>query len=214
MATLADDLAIDLETLSTRYDGAVLAIGAVAFNRDTGKVLNEFYTEIDINQSVRCGHVDGSTVAWWLRQGEVAKAMFTDDSEALKKKIPLGTALHGFTNFVRSNCNFMVRAWGNGATVDITLLEHAFVHGGVGLTPPWNYKRIRDLRTLVDDAEVVGGVRVDLGIGTVGTKHNALDDARWAAKVITAAHKVLTSHSSVKPTKPTAKKSEVKDDDY
>lgn len=213
MAALADDLAIDLKSLSPRFDGALLAIGAVAFNRDTGKMLDEFYMEIDINQSVRCGYVDGSTIAWWLRQGDVAKAMFSDDSEALKKKIPLGTALHGFTNFVRSKCNFNVRAWGNGATMDITLLEHAFVNGGVGLTPPWQYKRIRDLYTLVDAAEVVGGFD-KASIKTVGTTHNALDDARWTAQVITAAHKVLAQHSSVKPSKPAAKKVEVKDDDY
>ena len=182
------DVSIDLETLGTRYNAPILSIGAVPFNRDTGKLGPAFYQEIEIESAIKAGRVSGSTVAWWVRQGNDAKRLFADDEEARKRKMHIASALLNFTTFVRSLGT--PRPWGNGATFDVTIIEHAIDQGSVGLEPPWVYWNIRDVRTIVDAAESLVGGKKD-SVKQVGVHHNALDDATYQAHLVIEAWKAL-----------------------
>lgn len=173
---MANDFSIDLETLGSKYNAPVLAIGIAAFNRDTGKVGPTHYVEIEIADAMRNGLLTASTLVWWMSQSDSARQVFTKPS---KNKLPLKTALQSTGDFLRGVGKGVPTVWGNGSSFDITILEHAFDVAGEGLEPPWSFWNIRDMRTAVDMA----GVKTK-DYPRVGTHHNALDDAVFQAEVI------------------------------
>jgi hypothetical protein len=198
-------LSIDLETLGNRFDAPILSIGAVAFCLETGKQDSTFYQEVHIDSAIRSGHVSGDTLQWWMSQSEAARAIFKKETDPQNsRKMHLSSALQNFGTWCRSRKDMIQYPWGNGSTFDITILDHAFAKGSVGLEPPWAqfYWNIRDMRTLIDTAEQIAGFKKDL-IKRDGVHHNALDDAAHQAKVIAAAWQALRGGKSAtaKPAK-------------
>lgn len=170
-----DHFSIDLETLGTRYSAAILSIGAVQFDPQTGALGREFYKEVDLASAIKSGSITASTLEWWVRQSEKAREVFQNKPS----KVPLAQALDELTSWLRSSA-MAPKVWGNGATFDISILEHAYDHGCVGLKEAWHFTNIRDCRTILD---VSGLLHPDYPPAT-GTHHNALDDARWQAQLI------------------------------
>ena len=198
MSTKYPDCAFDLETLSTRVDAAIVSYGAVWFDRATGKIGPSIYHEIDFRSAVKNRHVDGDTVAWWVRQ-DAAKDLFSVDAKSLQAKMPLATALHALINGWREYADHDCRPWGNGSSFDISILEHAYEHGAVGMQHPWRatFNRVRDARTWFDAAAFHGfDVKT---VKVVGTKHNALDDAKWLAQAIIEATRFIVPGAKGKP---------------
>jgi len=154
---------IDIETLGLEPGCIVLSIGAVTF--DKNGVHEEFYCNIDMKSCDKVGlDVDVNTLQWWLEQGEEAQS-------CLIGGIPLETALNQFTKFyVENGCS---EIWANSPAMDCSVLEKAYE--AVGLEEPWNYDEERDYRTL----EILGSTP-DI---KKGVAHNALDDAKYQAKV-------------------------------
>lgn len=175
----SNDFSVDLETLGTRYNAAILSIGVVQFDINTGTLGAEFYREIDIDSAIKAGRVTGSTLAWWARQAEAAKRVFGE-----KDKTPLAVALDEMRAWMLKNSTDP-RPWGNGASFDITILEHAYDNGAVGLKEPWRYTKVRDMRTIMDYADAATQPKRS------GTHHNALDDARHQALCIAAVHRSI-----------------------
>lgn len=166
-------ISIDLETLKARYDAAILSIGAAVIDLDTGKMGETFYREISLSTAMKSGSVSADTLCWWVGQSEKAKRIFTGEG----KKTPLSVALDELRTFVLKHPGATV--WGNGSSFDISILEYAYDHGCVGLSEPWAYWDVRDMRTIVDAA----GVKAK-DFARVGVHHNALDDAVFQAQVI------------------------------
>ena len=55
---------IDLETMSTSANAAIVAIGACTFDRDFG-VDDKFYVSVDLETCIKKGFgIDGSTIMW------------------------------------------------------------------------------------------------------------------------------------------------------
>lgn len=176
------DFSIDIETLDTKPTSAILSIGCVAFKIATAKIVDFYYAEIDIDSALQYGSVSGSTLSWWMRQNHDAKQVFNEDG--LKRS--LNNALSELNSHILTVTNRAaveakgIHVWGNGSSFDISILDHAYAHCGIGQV--WDFRKVRDMRTLVDETEF----DVTL-IPSVGTHHNALDDAEWQAKVISAA---------------------------
>ncbi len=72
------DIMIDLETLATSPDAAILTIGAVKFD-PFGDDINEpncdkFYVKVDLDSCDRIGLVThDDTIAWWANQSKEAQ---------------------------------------------------------------------------------------------------------------------------------------------
>lgn len=177
-----DHFSIDLETLGTRYNAPVISIGVVQFDPDTGKLGATFYREIDIDSAIKAGKVSGSTLAWWAQQTDKARRVFGD-----KNKVSLATALDELSTWLRGMA-VTPKVWGNGAGFDITILEHAYENGCVGLKEAWHYTNVRDMRTLVEAARL-GDAEWPK---REGVHHNALDDATYQAKVISACRMTIS----------------------
>ncbi|HEA6330166.1 TPA: 3'-5' exoribonuclease [Escherichia coli] len=171
-----DHLMIDLETMGKNPDAPIASIGAVFFDPQTGEIGPEFSKIIDMDT---CGGtVDISTIKWWLKQSrEAQSAILTDE-------IPLDDALLQFREFIDENSGeSFVQVWGNGANFDNVILRRSYERQEIPC--PWRYTNDRDVRTMV-----ALGLVMDFDARNVitfeGERHNALHDARYQAKYVSA----------------------------
>jgi len=165
---------IDLETLGTKPNSVFIALGACQFEPSTGELGHSIYQRIDWNSAMQSELVvDADTIKWWMRQSDAARLELIEEGDQLN------CALDVFKDWLTNNC----KVWGNGATFDISILEHAYKHNA-----PWKYWNVRDVRTVVDLAH--GIVEKD-DINFDGTAHNALDDATHQAKYVSAMWQAL-----------------------
>jgi hypothetical protein len=184
------DISIDLETLGNRSDAPILSIGATAFNRHTGKLSATYYTLVDMDDALRHGRIRASTLKWWMQQDDAART-YVFGSKPNLEPVSLYEALRGLNDYVRAQpANVCV--WGNGSSFDISILEHAFDSvadtSHLGFGEEWKFWSVRDMRTIVDAA--------DLGKGAIpfeGTAHHAGDDSRHQAKVIAKCLQVINN---------------------
>ena len=172
---------LDLETMGTRPDAPIIAIGAVAFVSPTqltglegakseipGQVVASFYANVDLQSAVTTGAtIDPSTVMWWLKQSDEARAAF--DAKGVDILTALGQFSEWFAAHAGDSCDGV---WGNGASFDNVILSESYKR--VGMTPPWPFWKDRCYRT-------VKSMYPDVPMERDGTHHNALDDARSQA---------------------------------
>lgn len=160
-------VSLDLETLATRPDGAILCIAAAARlpNGDVAKFISYCNLQSQDNRIVEQGTVD-----WWRSQGQLFHDTIAQCEEAESLAHGLYDLSDWYTNL--GNDNDRLYPWGNGANFDIAFLEHAFKEQDVPC--PWAFWTARDLRTLKDVTQRLGKYET---VERVGTHHNALDDA-------------------------------------
>lgn len=158
-----EDVMLDLETMSTSANAAIVSIGACKFDIDFG-ITDKFEVVIDLQSCIkREFDIDGNTINWWLKQSDEARKNIT------KKGVDIKDALIQFHTFLgREN----VRIWGNGADFDNAILANAFRK--FGNYKPWNYGLNRCFRTIKASFH-------NIEVEKVGTHHKALDDAMYQA---------------------------------
>lgn len=178
---------LDLETLGTRPNSVIASIGAVFFNPSGDGIHDEdcFYVRIDIESCVEAGLVmDPSTILWWLQQSQEAR-----DSTFGGQKYPLEQALGQFSDFLRRSKDLKnVRIWGNGSDFDNVILGSAYK--ALGYRPPWSYGKNRCFRTVNSMLHPKGIIMPT----RTGTHHNALDDAKYQARVLQA---IVSAHQLI-----------------
>ena len=163
------DVMIDLETLATSPDAAILTIGAVKFDPFGLDVEftndDKFYVKVDLDS---CNNlnltVSEDTINWWATQSKDAK----EEAFSQVGRIPIEDAFIDLYKF----CWGASRVWSNGAAFDVVICETIFkrIHKAI----PWNFWQVRDVRTMFD-----------LGINPerpAVTAHNALADAEAQAR--------------------------------
>ncbi|HDJ0423282.1 TPA: 3'-5' exoribonuclease [Escherichia coli] len=169
-------LMIDLETMGKNPDAPINALAGKFFDPATGEMGPEFSKTIDLETSG--GVIDRDTIKWWLKQSrEAQSAILTDE-------IPLDDALLQLREFIDENSGeFFVQVWGNGANFDNFILRRSYERQGIPC--PWRYTNDRDVRTMV-----ALGLVMDFDARSVitfeGERHNALHDARYQAKYVSA----------------------------
>ncbi|EQT96393.1 exonuclease VIII [Escherichia coli HVH 194 (4-2356805)] len=169
-------LMIDLETMGTNPDAPINSIGGKFFDPETGEMGPEFSKTIDLDTAG--GVIDRDVIKWWLKQSrEAQSAILTDE-------IPLDDALLQLREFIDENSGeFFVQVWGNGANFDNVILRRSYERQGIPC--PWRYCNDRDVRTIVELGKTLNfDARTDIPFD--GERHNALDDARYQAKYVSA----------------------------
>ena len=158
---------VDLETMGTSADAAIISIGAVAFDPERKQWTHKFYCPVDLETSVQAGmRIDPGTVVWWMRQSDEARA-------AVQGGDPLAEALQKFSNFVAAVQNTPDEAvciWGNGSDFDNVILATAYRL--LGHEQPWKFWNNRCYRTVKNLWDPMGQ-----HFERKGAHHNALDDA-------------------------------------
>lgn len=165
---MAKNVMVDLETMGNGNNAAITAIGAVAFT-DEGEMLGTFYMPVSLESSVMEGGViDASTVIWWMKQSDEARAEFTT-----KTTVGIIDALLAFEEYWEDIAGDDGIIWGNGATFDNVILASAYSR--IGMKAPWTYRNSLCYRTLKNIHSDV------LPDENVGVHHNALHDAEYQA---------------------------------
>ncbi|EIL3320373.1 3'-5' exoribonuclease [Escherichia coli] len=169
-------LMIDLETMGKNPDAPIISIGAIFFDPQTGDMGPEFSKTIDLDTAG--GVIDRDVIKWWLKQSrEAQSAIMTDE-------IPLDDALVQLREFIDENSGeFFVQVWGNGANFDNVILRRSYERQGIPC--PWRYCNDRDVRTIVELGKAID-FDARTAIPFEGERHNALDDARYQAKYVSA----------------------------
>jgi hypothetical protein len=177
------DVMIDLETLATSSDAAILTIGAVKFD-PFGKDLQEpamdtFYVKVDIDSCDALGLATSEdTIAWWAQQEQAAQ----DEAFNPDGRIHIKDAFDQLYKF----CWGARRVWSNGAGFDIVICENVFKK--LQKAVPWSFWQVRDVRTAFD-----------LGINPHRPpvlKHHALEDAWNQAVGIQNVYNTLRSSTT------------------
>lgn len=166
------DIMLDLETAGQGPDAAIVAIGAVQFDRDAGIIGERFYAPVDLASAVAAGGIiDPSTVTWWLRQSDAARGELT------RPALQIGSALDTFDVWLQRMGVRDLHVWGNGAAFDNVILAGAYKR--FGRPVPWQFWNDRCYRTMKSLYPAVTLERT-------GTHHNALDDAEHQARHLLA----------------------------
>lgn len=167
------DIMVDLETLDTRPSSIILSIGACKVNWGGDfEPTHDFYRIISVESCKEVGLTESaSTRAFWNGQPEEARKVFTDPNVSLLQ------GLSDFANYLRTFGVSKVKLWGNGSDFDNVILTHAY--DKLGLNAPWRFYNNRCFRTvrktfshLIEEPD------------RTGTHHNALDDAKFQARIL------------------------------
>ena len=155
-----NNIMLDLETMGTSADAAIIAVGAVRFDTE---VTDRFYKVVDLQSSVDAGlTISASTVMWWMQQSDEARAKFKAPGE------PLTDVLLSFSEWVGEDADM----WGNGADFDNTILSTAYRL--TDIQQPWKFWRNKCYRT-------IKGLYPNIKLERTGIYHCAVDDAESQA---------------------------------
>lgn len=148
-----EQVMLDLETLGVSPGCAIVAIGAVRFNKE--RVIDEFYY-----RPMWGGRLEHETVKWWLGQSDAARA------ELLRS--PDGSMEQGLREFMKFLGSSPV--WGNGSDFDNAILMDCYRRFSI---PAWGHRQNRCYRTVRN--------LLDVPFSPPTIKHHAVEDARAQA---------------------------------
>jgi hypothetical protein len=179
---------VDLETMSTAPNAAIVAIGAVQFDpfgSDTEDSIRAdpsrlFYTVISFESNeAEERHFSVSTIKWWLGQSKEAQTALLNPNTHLRG------ALTEFRMWVDALRPSVDRVWAKSPEFDCVILKNAY--DAVGQVWPFQYWNSRDVRTVVELAYPEGDEpRIGGGIA-----HNALDDTIRQALAVQDAYRTI-----------------------
>lgn len=161
------DVMIDIETLSLSKNAAILSIGAVKFNVEEGRLMEEFYQNVSLSSCTLLGmHTDPETIKWWEKEDNKAAR------EALRiNQLGIEQTLNLFNSWCGDD---EIVPWSNPSTFDIVIIENAYRR--CDKFKPWKFYNESCYRTM---RRLFPTVTKDV---FKGTKHTALDDAKNQAR--------------------------------
>ena len=152
------DVMVDIETLGTDSDAAIVSIGAVLFN--TKGIKQTFYRKVCAKSSVEAGGtITGDTVIWWLKQPEEARKEIYSGVTSIEE------ALADLDVFLKG-CDTV---WACGNAFDNAILRNAYKRLGKE-NHSLSFWKDRDFRTVRELFPQITHERK-------GVHHNALNDA-------------------------------------
>lgn len=178
MSSKLINIALDLETLSTREDAAIIQIGCCIPNFDRRNVplglSCEFEATIKYEDCLSSEfHKDHATMEWWERQNALARANVFSGQDSY---VDAFDQLKFWFDSLRSG-GADLAIWGNGSDFDNRLLSYSL--DSLGYHNLWDFRNNRDLRTLkaLFPIEIIADPVNEI-------KHTALGDARYEARLM------------------------------
>lgn len=169
---------VDIETLSTRHDAAVLSMGLVAFNET--EILHSESIRLDMTKLY--GHIDPATLKWWDSQPQAARDYSFGGSTSHE------AAAGKFKTFIEQWGKDEV--WANSPQFDLTILKSWWDHMPTFTHPthrpgvwPIHYRTHRDCRTMFNEARRLN-IKIDSAWKLDSVAHNPVDDAANQARAI------------------------------
>lgn len=154
---------LDLETIDSGPNAAILSIGACKFDPNSNMSTAAFYARISTQEQLELFDRTKSadTMKWWSEQTEQARRVFQEPTMHVQD------ALDGFETF----CMGTQGMWGNGATFDNVILSNLYIAARRDV--PWKFYHNYCFRTVKAMGKAAGIIPPPF----TGTPHYALDDA-------------------------------------
>ena len=152
---------LDIETMGTGSNAAIVSIGAVRF--DDNGVTDKFDKVVNLTSCLFAGFdINQETIDWWRKQSTKAQKTL------LRRSVSISRVLTEFSDWIGEDAV----VWGNGSDFDNVILSNAYKVMEKEL--PWKFYKNRCYRS-------VKALYPDIEIKRVGTHHNAVDDAESQA---------------------------------
>lgn len=174
---------IDIETLSTAPDAAIISIGAVLFSPGRHDPSGHASWNVNFADALRHGRADGDTVAWWFKQPEATRLAALDNPVSLENAL---TQLAAWIDTVTRTLapDHPIEFMANGPAFDFVALRNAYQRA-LGKPTPWKYWAERDYRTERDQLKrLLACLALDTSEPERIDAHNALSDAMHQGTVI------------------------------
>ena len=173
---------IDLETMSTEPNAAIVSAACVEFDPyDTKLVTRLLYRAIDLDSCLNAGGVmDASTVKWWLQQSQDARMAVVFGDVMIEDFMVELNEFIGHQAFDDGP----LRVWAKPPSFDCVILRGYYSRLGHD-DPNWGFRDERDVGTLLD---ITGIKASDFDRGT---RHNALHDCHAQIAAVQAAYQKL-----------------------
>ena len=173
MALQFTDIMVDLETTGTDPShSAVIEIGAVLFNYDTGEFGPTFNRCPDL---LPMRFWDEGTREWWLNDKADLLASIYDRME------PAALVWNDFADFVGPYYGDL-RFWAKPTSFDFPLVASHFRQ--LGIEMPFHYRLARDLNSFIAGLKGAANHPPMAHVPQVGTSHSALDDCWYQLSVL------------------------------
>lgn len=169
-----NNIMIDIETVSTKMNSAVIQVAMLRFDWE-GNISDEITLELALDEQIHKGlDINSGTLSWWL----------DTNPDHLKHLLNNGQNVDSILNIIKKYITFEDYLWCH-ATFDIPVLNNLFSTYNCKI--PWAFKKVRDIRTLVDLANL------DLTQYNWDQEktHDALDDCRFQVKYCCDAYRML-----------------------
>ena len=139
------DIMTDIETLGTQEDVAIIQLSAIAFDINSGEIIDTFDEYVDI-ENMKALIIDGSTLKWWLKDEK--RDVLSDILKKGNKK--LKRTLFEFEKWIKNlECDNKEKyLWGNGILFDNRIIKES-MHK-YDITYPIFYRNDRDVRTIAE----------------------------------------------------------------
>lgn len=170
---MAHHVMIDLESLGTQPNSALLSLGAVKFDINTLEMVEQFYCNFRLKGQQEKGRtLDLDTVRWWMQQSDEARSIFEVSQEDSNEQ-----CLTKFNAFL-SGPEKVEGVWGNGAAFDNVLLKSFY--RDYDIKPAWNFRQDFCFRTF----NTLFATEATKAMTRTGVAHNALDDAVFQTEIL------------------------------
>ena len=184
---MSSHLMVDIETMATTSDAAILSIGACAFDIRSHDEPSDTF---DITISLESNEAEGrrfsaGTIGWWLRQSDAARqALF-------EKPTNLRNALKQFRMWCDSVKPKVTHVWANDPDFDVVILKDAFEQ--TRELWPFGFWCNRSVRTIGELAYPDKDDRKHMmqAFRSEGVHHRAVDDAIAQAKFVQHCYALL-----------------------
>lgn len=155
------DLMIDIETMSSSSNAAMIQLAGVYFDRNTGETGEEFCKNVSLQDCLDCGFEKSEdTEKWWAEQRQDIL------HDILSNANPAEEVLKEFAEFA-SKAKFV---WSH-ATFDFVIVQNYLIKFNLKRMP---FRGAMDIRTLIELS------RLDLDKYDWTKKtHNAMDDCKF-----------------------------------
>lgn len=156
-----NNIMLDIETMGTGSNAAIVAIGAVRF--DKNGISDKFDKVVNLTSSLFAGFdIDKETVDWWRNQG------IKTQKRLLRRSVSISRVLSEFSDWIGKDAI----VWGNGSDFDNVIVASAFKK--FDMPVPWKFWNNRCYRS-------IKALNPDIEFERVGLHHNAVDDAESQA---------------------------------
>lgn len=182
---------LDLETLDLGPNAAILQVGIIAFPLDDPETEQRRIDQyLPVQPQFALGRTfSWRTLRWWMDQDEKVRNRFVDnDGDDMEELTALVRSIHRkLSDLILAVGSNQVEFWAKGPQFDIVNLETLFA--ACGLTAPWAYDSVMDLRSLMR----LAGITTDEVDKSGIVAHVAVSDCAFQIRCYAEAMKRLRS---------------------